>query len=46
VEARLHHGLVEVRNSNDPAAGSVSFTRSEWSTFLAAVTQDGEFRLP
>jgi len=46
VEARFVDGVVEVRNSNDPDAGLVRFTRSEWETFLAAVDLDGEFRLP
>ena len=39
-------GVVEVRNSNAPGAGSVRFTRAEWETFIAAVDTDGEFRLP
>jgi hypothetical protein len=46
VEARHVDGVVEVRNSNRPEAGTVRFTREEWATFVAAVTQDGEFRLP
>jgi len=46
VEARLADGVVEVRNSNHPDAGLVRFTRAEWDTFIAAVDEDGEFRLP
>ena len=46
VEARFVDGVVEVRNSNSPGAGSVRFTRAEWETFIAAVETDGEFRLP
>ncbi|WP_432983434.1 DUF397 domain-containing protein [Dactylosporangium sp. CA-233914] len=46
VEARFVDGAVEVRNSNSPEAGSVRFTRAEWETFIAAVDEDGEFRLP
>ncbi|GAA3237786.1 DUF397 domain-containing protein [Dactylosporangium siamense] len=46
VEARFVDGVVEVRNSNAPDAGSVCFTRAEWETFIAAVDTDGEFRLP
>jgi hypothetical protein len=46
VEARYLDGAVEVRNSNAPDAGAVRFTRAEWETFIAAVTVDGEFRLP
>ena len=46
VEARYLDGVVEVRNSNDPDAGSVRFSRSEWVTFIDAVDEDGEFRLP
>jgi hypothetical protein len=45
VEARYLDDAVEVRNSNHPDAGSVRFTRSEWKTFIEAVTEDGEFRL-
>jgi hypothetical protein len=46
VEARFVDGVVEVRNSNQPDAGLVRFSRPEWETFLAAVEVDGEFRLP
>jgi hypothetical protein len=46
VEARLVDDVVEVRNSNQPDAGSVRFTRAEWETFIVAVDVDGEFRLP
>ncbi len=46
VEARYLGGMVEVRNSNSPEAGTVRFTPAEWETFLAAVLVDGEFRLP
>ena len=51
VEARLRttstpgSGLIEIRNSNAPEAGSVVFTRHEWQTFLDAVTEDGDFQL-
>jgi hypothetical protein len=46
VEARFLGDVVEVRNSNHPGAGTVSFTRAEWETFIDAVNLDGEFRLP
>jgi len=46
VEARFVDDVVEVRNSKDPRAGSVRFTRAEWETFILAVDVDGEFRLP
>lgn len=46
VGARFVDDVVEVRNSNDPSAGSVRFTRAEWETFILAVDVDGEFRLP
>jgi hypothetical protein len=46
VEARFADGIVEIRNSNSPDAGLVRFTRAEWDTFIAAVDEDGEFRLP
>jgi hypothetical protein len=46
VEARYCQDLVEVRNSNHREAGTIRFTPTEWSTFIAAVTEDGEFRLP
>jgi Domain of unknown function (DUF397) len=45
VEARYLDGVVEVRNSKSPGAGTVRFTRSEWETFVVAVSEDGEFRL-
>jgi len=45
VQARFLDGVVEVRNSNAPDAGLVRFTRVEWDTFIAAVDEDGEFRL-
>lgn len=45
VEARFLNGSIEVRNSNNPTAGSVQFTPREWETFIEAVTEDGEFRL-
>lgn len=45
VQARFVGGLVEVRNSNAPEAGTVRFTADEWRTFLAAVTEDGEFKV-
>ncbi len=34
VEARRHNGLVEVRNSKNPEAGTVRFTVEEWDSFL------------
>lgn len=46
VEARYLDSTVEVRNSNHPDDGIVRFTRMEWKTFIEAVTEDGEFRLP
>lgn len=46
VEARYLNETIEVRNSNSPDAGTVLFTRPEWETFIAAVSEDGEFRLP
>ncbi|MBT8224979.1 MAG: DUF397 domain-containing protein [Dactylosporangium sp.] len=46
VEARYLDGTVEIRNSSNPQAGSVRFSRLEWETFIAAVHEDGEFRLP
>lgn len=46
VEVRLSNANhVQVRNSNDLATGSVSFTRQEWATFIDAVAEDGEFRI-
>lgn len=45
VEARYLDGVVEVRNSRHRSEGTVRFTRSEWETFIQAVTEDGEFRL-
>jgi len=34
VQARRHDGLIEVRNSKHPDAGSVRFTVEEWDSFL------------
>ncbi len=42
VEARRHAGLIEVRNSKDPAAGTVRFTAEEWDSFLDGAKK-GEF---
>jgi len=42
VEARRHAGLIEVRNSTDPAAGTVRFTTEEWDSFLDGARK-GEF---
>lgn len=50
VEARLTAindvPLIEVRNSNYPHLNVVRFTPAEWDTFIRAVADDGEFRLP
>lgn len=46
VEARYIDGRVEVRNSNNPGSGTVSYARAEWEVFISAVVEDGEFRLP
>ena len=42
VEARRHTGLIEVRNSKDPEAGTVRFTAEEWDSFLDGAKK-GEF---
>jgi len=42
VEARRHDGLIEVRNSKDPSAGTVRFTAAEWDSFLFGAKR-GEF---
>lgn len=42
VEARRHRDLIEVRNSKDPAAGTVRFTVEEWDSFLDGAKK-GEF---
>jgi len=42
VEARRHAGLIEVRNSTDPGAGTVRFTTEEWDSFLDGAKK-GEF---
>lgn len=34
VQARRHAGLIEVRNSKAPGAGTVRFTVEEWDSFL------------
>lgn len=42
VEARRHEGLIEVRNSKSPDAGTVRFTVEEWDSFLDGAKK-GEF---
>jgi hypothetical protein len=42
VEARREAGLIEVRNSKNPAAGTVRFTTEEWDSFLDGAKK-GEF---
>ena len=42
VEARRHSGMIEVRNSKNPAAGTVHFTPEEWDSFLFGAKR-GEF---
>lgn len=42
VEARRHEGLIEVRNSKNPTAGTVRFTAAEWDSFLFGAKR-GEF---
>lgn len=45
VEVAFTEGAVLVRNSQDPAGLTLSFSRSEWTAFLAGA-QRGEFNLP
>jgi hypothetical protein len=42
VEARRHDGVIEVRNSKAPEAGTVRFTTAEWDAFLGGAKL-GEF---
>lgn len=42
VQARQHYGLIEVRNSKNPDAGTVRFTIEEWDSFLDGAKK-GEF---
>jgi hypothetical protein len=42
VEARRSAGLIEVRNSTCPDAGTVRFTIEEWDSFLDGAKK-GEF---
>lgn len=42
VQARRSAGLIEVRNSKHPDAGSVHFTSEEWDSFLDGAKK-GEF---
>jgi hypothetical protein len=42
VEARRQDGMIEVRNSKAPSAGSVWFTTEEWDSFLYGAKR-GEF---
>lgn len=46
VETRFHaDGTVDVRNSNDPAGGTLTFTPEEWVAFTGGV-RNNEFDLP
>jgi Domain of unknown function (DUF397) len=45
VEARYVAGVVEVRNSNHPTAGTIRFPSTAWEDFVSSIDQDGEFRL-
>jgi len=42
VEPRRYNGLIEVRNSKSPDAGTVRFTLEEWDSFLYGAKR-GEF---
>lgn len=43
VQVRVHvDGSVDVRNSNYPKSGLTSFTKEEWTAFLAGA-KGGEF---
>ena len=44
VEFRRVEGGVEVRNSKRPDAGTIAYTDSEWSAFIAGA-KAGEFDL-
>ena len=45
VEVAFIAEAVLVRNSQDPSGPTLSFSRSEWTAFLAGA-QGGEFNLP
>jgi hypothetical protein len=42
VQARRCDGIIEVRNSKNPSAGTVRFTVEEWDSFLFGA-RNGEF---
>jgi hypothetical protein len=42
VQARRQSGVIEVRNSKQPDAGTVRFTLEEWDSFLDGAKK-GEF---
>lgn len=44
VEARLHKGLVQVRDSQDPNGAVLTFLPSEWVAFTGGVAE-GELTL-
>lgn len=45
VQARvLKGGIVQIRNSNNPDAGTATFTPAEWKAFVLGA-KDGEFDL-
>lgn len=45
VQARRFNGLIEVRNSKRPDAGTVTFTVEEWDSFLDGAKKDEFDRL-
>jgi hypothetical protein len=45
VEIAFDEDTVLVRHSKNPDAGTLAFTRSEWTAFSAGMA-DGEFRQP
>jgi hypothetical protein len=45
VEARIHDGAVQVRDTKDRTGAVLTFTFKEWEAFLGGVG-DGEFSLP
>lgn len=44
VEVRVQDGLIQVRDSKDPEGSVLTYTESQWATFVRGAT-DGEFNI-
>ena len=45
VETKITDDTVYVRNSKDPAAGTVAFTHDEWRAFIGSVQDTDDYEV-